>query len=50
MAAIFDFAPVLALSKNVNPMALWTFGPHLALLEESESNSPVIAITPLTSM
>ena len=49
MAAIFDFAPVLTLSKNVNPMALSISGPNLVLCEESEPNSPFIALTPLTT-
>ena len=49
MAAIFDFVPVLTLSKNVNPMSLSIPGPNLVLCEESEPNSPFIALTPLTT-
>ena len=45
MAAILYFAPVLAPVKNdVNHMTLSTFGPNLLLLEESELNSPFIAL------
>ena len=46
-----NFAKMAASSapgKNVNPMALSTSGPNLVLLEESEPNSPFIAITTLT--
>ena len=39
--------PVLAPGKNVYHMVLSTSGQKLVLLEESEPNSPFIALTPL---
>jgi len=35
----------MAAGKNVNHMVLSTSGPNLVLLEESEPNSPFIALT-----
>jgi len=46
MAVMLDFA-VLALGNNVDNVALSTSGPNLMLLEESEPNSPFIALTHL---
>ena len=40
--------PIRRQDENVNPMALSTSGPNSVLLEESEANSPFIALTPLT--
>ena len=47
MLYCLDFwrAPRWMLGKNVNPMVLSTCGPNLVLLEESEPNSPFIALT-----
>jgi len=39
---------ILAPGNNVNPVVLSTSGPNLVLLEESEPNSPFIALTRLT--
>ena len=40
--------PSLAPGKNESPMTLLTAVPKLVLLEESEPNSPFVALTPLT--
>ena len=47
---MLDFAKMSAPScaRLVNPIALSTSGPNLVFFEESEPNSPFIALTPLT--
>jgi len=50
MVAMLEFAKMAATSgKNVNSMALSTSGPNMVLLEESEPNSPFIALTTMSN-